>query len=107
MSAAGEIFAVSGHYKGNFTVQNECCRRTFYDFRTLQMGFYHTKLAPQAIFFRFQGATEAICLYKIGAADENFEVSKCYKRYFTLQNERRRRKFCGFKALQMRLYLTK
>ena len=107
MSAAGENFTVSEHYKGNFTVQNERHRRTFYDFRMLQRGFYHIKWAPQAKILRFQGATGAICLYKIGAADENFGVSKRYRRYFTLQNERRRRKFPGFKALQMRFYLTK
>ena len=41
----------------------------------------------------------------MSAAGENFAVSEYCKEDFTLQNERRRRKFCGFSVLQRRFWL--
>ena len=69
MSAAGENFAVSGCYKGDFTLQNKHRRRTI---------------------LRFQNAnvTKEILPYRMSAAGENFVVSKHCKGYFTIQNER-------------------
>ena len=45
--------------------------------------------------------------YKISAAGEIFTVSGSDKYDFTLQNERRRRTICAFKALLRRFYRTK
>ena len=65
MSAAGEFFAVSERYNGDFTLQDERRRR----------------------FFWFQDTTKRILPYKTSAAGENFTVSGYYKGDFTLQND--------------------
>ena len=52
----------------------------------------------------FESATKGILPYKMSAAGENFAISEGV---FTLQNERRRRKFYTSRTLVKGFYLTK
>ena len=81
--------------------------------RALLRLFHLTKWAPRAKTLWFQSATKGILPatkeilpYKISAAGENITVSERYWGNFTLQNKRRRRKFCDFGELQRGFYLT-
>ena len=68
LAAVGENFAVSECYKEDFTLQNECRRRTFYVSEYCKEEFNLTKSAPQAKILRFQCTTNGILatyMYKI------------------------------------------
>ena len=89
------------------TLQNERRRRKFCSFRVYKWRFYSQNECCSRFFWC---VTKVILPYKRSAAGDNFAVSERYKGDFTLQNERRRRKFYSFRAsseVQRGFWLTK
>ena len=98
MRAAGD-FLVYERYKGDFTLQNARRRRKFLWFLSVTKGIFPYKMRAAGDFLWFLSVTRGILPYKMRAGGDFFVVSGRYKGDFPLQNERRRRKFCGFRAL--------